>query len=72
MRVAIFGNTYKKENLNLLSTLFGVLHRKNASVYVEQAFYNFIIEYLDFLIFLLTKRLKSKCYSVKERIIAVN
>jgi len=48
MRVAIFGNTYKKENLNLLSTLFGVLHRKNASVYVEQAFYNFIIEYLDF------------------------
>jgi len=48
MKVAIFGNTYKKENFSLLNTLFEVLERKKASVCVEKDFYNFMLEHIDF------------------------
>ncbi|MDR3705053.1 MAG: NAD kinase [Paludibacteraceae bacterium] len=48
MKVAIFGNTYKKENLSLLKTLFEVLEKKQASVCVEESFYNFFLEHIDF------------------------
>jgi NAD+ kinase len=48
MKVAIFGNTYKTENISLLSTLFDVLGRKNASVSIEKAFYEFITAYVDY------------------------
>jgi NAD+ kinase len=48
MRVAIFGNNYKKENLGLLSTLFGVLEKKKASVFIEKSFYEFISQHIDF------------------------
>ncbi len=49
MKVAIFGNTYKEENLPLLKTLFDVLERKNASVSIEQEFYDFMIQHIDFI-----------------------
>jgi len=48
MRVAIFGNTYKKENLSLLKTLFEVLEKKQATVCVEESFYDFFLEHIDF------------------------
>ena len=49
MKVVIFGNNYKKENLGLLSTLFDVLERKGASVNIEQEFYNFITQHIDYM-----------------------
>ncbi|MDR1679858.1 MAG: NAD kinase [Prevotellaceae bacterium] len=44
MKVAIFGNSYKTENLSLLPTLFEVLARKGASSCMEKSFYDFVRE----------------------------
>lgn len=47
MRVAIFGNNYKKENLSLLSTLFEMLEQKQAEVCIEKDFFRFIESQLN-------------------------
>ncbi len=46
MKVVIFGNTYKKDNLALLSTLFEVLTRKKAQIGIEKAFFEFVSQYI--------------------------
>lgn len=48
MRIAIFGNNYKTENLRLLETLFEVIKRKQGKVCIEESFFQFILEQLDF------------------------
>jgi NAD+ kinase len=48
MRVAIFGNNFKTENLTLLKTLFDVLERKKTKVFIEKAFYAFMLQHIDF------------------------
>ncbi len=48
MNIAIFGNTYKKENLILLKSLLDILHKKGVKVVVEERFYKFMLEHIDF------------------------
>lgn len=48
MKIAIFGNNYKEENLSLLKTLFEVLSRKNTQVCIEESFFQFMSEHLAF------------------------
>lgn len=46
MKIAIFGNNYKEENLCLLTTLFQILKKKGAEVCIEESFFHFVNEYL--------------------------
>lgn len=48
MKIAIFGNNYKEENLCLLKTLFDVMKRKNVDICIEESFFQFMTEHLDF------------------------
>ncbi len=44
MKVAFFGNNYKKENLNLLEALVNMLVKRQVQVLFESEFYRFVCE----------------------------
>jgi NAD+ kinase len=48
MTIAIFGNTYKEENLCLLRTLLDILNKKKVKVRIEERFYRYMLEHIDF------------------------
>ncbi|MBO7337983.1 MAG: NAD kinase [Paludibacteraceae bacterium] len=47
MRVAIFGNNYKKENLALIESLFELLRKRGVKAYMEGGFYDFVKSHLE-------------------------
>lgn len=44
MKVAIYGNTYQQEHLNSIADLIRELCRRGVEVYVERAFYDFLMQ----------------------------
>ena len=42
MKIAIFGNTYKRENIEPVKVLLGVLKKKNAHIVIDFAFFEFL------------------------------
>jgi NAD+ kinase len=48
MKIAFFGNTYQKENLNLLESLVAMLKKRDVQVLFERGFYQFIEENMPF------------------------
>ncbi|MBO7316996.1 MAG: NAD kinase [Paludibacteraceae bacterium] len=48
MKIAVFGNTYRKETLEQVKILFRVLKERNIFVAVEKSFYDFMTEELCF------------------------
>lgn len=48
MKVAIFGSTYKEENLILLETLIGLVKKRKAAVCMEREFHDFAKSRVEF------------------------
>ena len=42
MKIAIFGNTYKRENIEPTKTLLDVLRKKNAQIIIDAGFFEFL------------------------------